>query len=516
MHNNYYFLKHLSTALAKPLTGLELATCFSQNKDELVLGFCNPESEFWIKASLVPNLNVLSFPKDFKRSKKNSVDLFSDVLGKQVTGVRQFANERCFGIELGEEMLLFKLFGNRSNILWISDGTVQEVFQNKYQDDFEIDIRQLDRPLDQTFETFEHQGLKATFPTFGRVVKKYLEAQGWKDLSTPAQQWELLQHVLSELETPSFYVCNIEEKIQLLLFEQGEVLAKSTDPIQASNEYYYHFSKSFFLGREKDQIIKILEKKLSNAESYIAKNEAKYGDLRDNSRYEELANILMANIHQIPPRSQEVELLDFYRNEMIKIKLKEKLSPQKNAEILYRKAKNQKIELQKLQENIDRKYSESEALQEHLEEIRGIENVKELRKYLKHHHLETSRTQENQFPFRRFEIEGFDIWIGKNASNNDLLTQKYAYKEDLWLHARDVSGSHVVIKYQAGKKIPDTVIEKAAAIAAYYSQRKNDSLCPVIYTPKKFVRKPKHLPPGAVIVDKEQVILVEPKAYSKI
>ena len=97
--------------------------------------------------------------------------------------------------------------------------------------------------------------------------------------------------------------------------------------------------------------------------------------------------------------------------------------------------------------------------------------------------------------------------VGKSAKNNDLLTQKYTYKEDLWLHAKDVAGSHVVVKYQAGKTFPETVIEKAAQLAGWYSKRKNDSLCPVLYTPKKFVRKPKGAEPGEVIVEREKVIL---------
>lgn len=69
----------------------------------------------------------------------------------------------------------------------------------------------------------------------------------------------------------------------------------------------------------------------------------------------------------------------------------------------------------------------------------------------------------------------------------------------------------MVIKYQSGKKIPKDVIERAAQLAAYYSKRKTESLCPVAYTTKKYVRKRKGDPAGAVIVEREEVILVEPK-----
>ena len=98
----------------------------------------------------------------------------------------------------------------------------------------------------------------------------------------------------------------------------------------------------------------------------------------------------------------------------------------------------------------------------------------------------------------------------KNSLKTTLLL-KYAYKDDLWLHARDVSGSHVIIKYQAGKTFPRHVIERAAELAAWYSKRRTDSLCPVTVTPKKFVRKPKGLAPGQVIVEKEDVVLVAPR-----
>ena len=113
--------------------------------------------------------------------------------------------------------------------------------------------------------------------------------------------------------------------------------------------------------------------------------------------------------------------------------------------------------------------------------------------------------------FKRFEVEGFEILVGKNSKNNDILTQQYAYKEDLWLHARDATGSHVVVKYKAGKKIPNSVIEAAASLAAYFSKRRNETLAPVIVTQKKFVRKPKGLADGQVVVEKEEVVMVEPR-----
>ena len=222
----------------------------------------------------------------------------------------------------------------------------------------------------------------------------------------------------------------------------------------------------------------------------------------------------MANLHQIPQNTLEIELYDFYKDAMRKIKLKKDLTPQKTAEQYYRKAKNQKIEQDTLQRNIARKEEEVRVMTLHIEKIQGFKELKSLRKYLKDNHLEQKEQdkQENSL-FRKFNYLGWDIWVGKNAKNNDVLTQQYARKDDLWLHAKDVSGSHVVIKAQAGKTFPTNVIEKAASLAAFYSKRSNDTLCPVIYTPRKFIRKTRDLAPGQVIVEKEEVIMVVPERF---
>src|SRR5258708_38170770 len=106
-------------------------------------------------------------------------------------------------------------------------------------------------------------------------------------------------------------------------------------------------------------------------------------------------------------------------------------------------------------------------------------------------------------------------WEGKKEGKKDTLTLHHAFKEDLWLHAKDVAGYHVLIKHQAGKPFPKDVIERAAELAAYYSKRKNESLCPVAVTPKKFVRKRKGDPVGAVVVERENVIMVTPRAGSR-
>jgi predicted ribosome quality control (RQC) complex YloA/Tae2 family protein len=123
----------------------------------------------------------------------------------------------------------------------------------------------------------------------------------------------------------------------------------------------------------------------------------------------------------------------------------------------------------------------------------------------------TKKKQEAPAPYREFEFNGYKIWVGKSAEGNDTLTLRYGYKEDLWLHAKDVAGSHVLIKHQSGKNFPKDVIERGAQLAAFFSKRKNETLCPVSVTPRKYVRKRKGDPAGAVVVEREEVVMVVPR-----
>ncbi|WP_247231701.1 NFACT RNA binding domain-containing protein [Telluribacter sp. SYSU D00476] len=522
MHQNYYFLRQLAPRLHEEIRGKRFMEAFSQEKDEIIMVFAEARGKlnyykpFFIKASLRSDFASLTFPDQFDRARRNSVDLFTDLYDQPVTGVKSYLNERALGIELeGGDTLVFKLFGNRSNIIHFdTTGQAVDLFNNKLVADQQIQLSQLTRPLDQTFEAYEQQGGRheALYPTFGKEVNAYLKEQ-LADLAEPRERWTVIQQVVHELESPTGYYLTILNYTPFLsLLPMGEIRDTYTDPLEALNRFYYAHVRMSNIEREKGEMVRLLRKRIQQTERYLENNFQKLIELEEGGRNEQMGHILMANLHLVPERAERVELYDFYRDQPITIKLKKDLTPQKNAEMYYRKAKNEKIELAKLQESSEAREQELQQLRAHLEAIEGIEQLRELRAYIKKHGLkQTTNAPVQGDLFKKVEYQGYTILVGRNAKNNDLLTRQYAYKEDLWLHARDVSGSHVVIKYQAGKNFPAPVIERAAQLAAWYSRRRTDTLCPVIVTPKKFVRKPKGLAEGAVIVDKEEVVLVEPR-----
>jgi predicted ribosome quality control (RQC) complex YloA/Tae2 family protein len=107
--------------------------------------------------------------------------------------------------------------------------------------------------------------------------------------------------------------------------------------------------------------------------------------------------------------------------------------------------------------------------------------------------------------------DGFVIWVGRNSRQNDIVTFKKSSKEDLWLHARNVAGAHVIVKFD-GRTIPEPVIDSAAALAAHYSALRGETRVPVDVTRIKYVSKIKRGGPGMVTYRNEETRTVAPVA----
>ena len=114
--------------------------------------------------------------------------------------------------------------------------------------------------------------------------------------------------------------------------------------------------------------------------------------------------------------------------------------------------------------------------------------------------------------FKHYIIDNkYDVYVGRDSANNDLLTMKFAKQNDYWFHARGASGSHVVLRVENTKEpVPKNILKAAASIAAFHSKAKTSGLAPVSYTFKKYVTKKKGMEPGKVALLREDVLLVKP------
>src|SRR5688500_11979516 len=199
---------------------------------------------FMIRASLLPDISCLSFPENFQRARKNSVNLLQEIVGRRVQGVRQFNNERSFALRLSDGFeVLFKMHGNRTNVVLFQNGVVAELFRNNLTADGNLSLEKLDREIDWSYEYFqEHTAdLRSAYFTFGKIIWSYLEEQGFFSRSKE-EQWRSIQSLLEDLNNPRYYITLIQGKPTLSLVKTGEVKNVFTDPLAAANDFYHAFT----------------------------------------------------------------------------------------------------------------------------------------------------------------------------------------------------------------------------------------------------------------------------------
>ena len=416
--------------------------------------------------------------------------------------------------------LLFKLYSSRPNAIFrLTDDREAELFHQRYTPD--ADIRPLpagpadEAKLPSSTSAEPHPNPLKRYPALSDLPTRYLRTHGY-DSATSEGKEQQVQALINQLENPKeLYVITLEGRTRLSLLPFGEVeRSLPPDPVAALRTFVPLALSRRAYELEMRQLRQLLERRADEATTSAGMARTRLHALEHTAGYRQTADLIMAHLSQIPAGAAQVEVVDFYQdNQPRLIKLKPTETPQRTAQNLYRKAKNQQIETRQLAERAERRETEAFWCLERLEELAALPpDLRTLRQWRKQHQLEpeTKPKASQELPFKVFEDSGFTILVGRNAQNNDLLTQRYAHKDDLWLHAKDVSGSHVVVRHRAGQPVPEPVIERAAQLAAWYSRRQNDSLCPVTVTPKKFVRKPKGALPGQVLVEREKVVLVVP------
>jgi predicted ribosome quality control (RQC) complex YloA/Tae2 family protein len=240
----------------------------------------------------------------------------------------------------------------------------------------------------------------------------------------------------------------------------------------------------------------------------------------DRERLRQLGDILTANIHRIQKGQTKISCEDFYDENMapVDIPLSPVLSPQQNAAKFYKDYSRMKNAERELTKQIALAKEELNYLQSVLEELNRAASERELDEirrelqdvgYLKGDSAK-KRVKQGKLPPMRFEsTDGYPIYVGRNNQQNDELTFKMARKDDLWLHASKVHGSHVIIAC-AGVTPPDNTITQAAQLAAHYAETAGGQNIAVDLTPVKQVKKVPNGKPGMVIYHSYKTIIANP------
>ena len=240
----------------------------------------------------------------------------------------------------------------------------------------------------------------------------------------------------------------------------------------------------------------------------------------DRERLRQLGDILTANIHRIQKGQTTVTVEDFYDENMteIQVSISPILSPQQNAAKFYKDYARMKTAEKELTRQMELGEQELHYLRSVLEELDRAESEAELEEIRQELYtggyvrMDSSkkRMKSAKLPPLRFEsTDGYPIYVGRNNRQNEELTFKLARKDDIWLHAQKVHGSHVIISC-GGTKPPDDTITQAAQLAAYYAETKGGQNLPVDVTPVKQVKKIPSGKPGMVIYHTYRTVIANP------
>ena len=253
----------------------------------------------------------------------------------------------------------------------------------------------------------------------------------------------------------------------------------------------------------------------------IGNQEKELAATRDRDRLRQLGDILTSNFWQMERGMARLRTVDFYDPEgkEIDIRLDPLLTPQQNAAKYYKDYNRAKTAEEMLTIQLDKGRRELDYLNSVLEAIslaEGERDLAEIRQELADTGYlrpgKTAKVRNRRVTSRPMEFmstSGLRISVGKNNSQNDLLTCKLAGKGDIWFHTQKIHGSHVIL-WTEGREPDLQSLNEAACLAAWFSQARDSNKVPVDYTPVRFVKKPGGARPGMVVYTTYETAWVKP------
>ncbi|NBD26424.1 Rqc2 family fibronectin-binding protein [Paenibacillus glycinis] len=266
-------------------------------------------------------------------------------------------------------------------------------------------------------------------------------------------------------------------------------------------------------------LIRFLQNERGKNEKKLEKLEDSLREAQDADKFRMLGDLLTSNLHLIQRGDTSVELVNYYEEEMpsVTLPLDPQLTPSQNAQRLFKKYAKFRNSQTFVAEQMAKAREEIDYLSSLLQQLdsASLADIEEIRDelaeqgYMRQREKRGARKKKPKQPalLCYTSSEGLPIYVGKNNTQNDFLTNKVAGPGDTWLHTKDIPGSHVVIR---GTGFNDRTLEEAAMLAAQFSQARSSSMVPVDYTLVRHVKKPSGAKPGFVIYDHQKTLFITP------
>ena len=293
------------------------------------------------------------------------------------------------------------------------------------------------------------------------------------------------------------------------------------ESLYKAEEYYFEKKQKakLFKGK-KERLNSVTNTALKKAKKRLTAITAKEKDALNAEENRIKGELILSNIYRLKNGMEKCQLENYYDGTTVEIVLDSRLSPAQNAENFYKKYNKQKRTLTALKPQKDQAEAEIEYLTGVLDEIALAEDINELslvQSELENQGLIVNKQtvkrgkKENLAYCRIYDVLGFIVRVGRNNTENDKVTFT-AKGSDIWLHAKDCHSSHLIIECE-GKAPPEQVINISAEICAYYSKGRDGGKTEIVYTQKKFVKKPPKSKPGFCTYTDFKSVTVQPKKH---
>lgn len=492
------------------------------------------------------------------------------ISGGRITDIIQPDFERIVEIhiestnELGDlvtKRLIIEIMGRHSNIMLVNfDNNILDSI--KHISRMQSSVREVlpgrkyvlppshnkINPLLRTFHSFaDSLSMDDTMPIYKKLYTLYsgMSPLIAKEICYRAQiEYSILSNTLNDSQikklyneldliysnienqnyTPTMYV---DENNKIISFSSvhlhsfDEALKKEFENISDLLEaFYFDQSESSRVNQKTYELRKLLQ---THKERAIRKKEIQLHALEEVGQREEYkiwGELLTANAYSVPKQLNAFTTINYYDPDMSEITIP--LDPQKNIIQnaqhyfkLYNKAKRTELAAKEQLKIIEEELIYLESLIATLDTLQNDNDITEFRQelvaggYVKAKRITRGNKISRSKPLHYISDDGFDIYVGKNNTQNDHLTLRTANSHDLWFHTKDIPGSHVIVVTNS-KDTPENTILQAAQLAAYYSKAKTSSNVPVDYTIRKNVKKPNGAKPGMVIYENNKTLYVTP------
>ena len=399
---------------------------------------------------------------------------------------------------------------------------------------------------EQTVEKFLLENIKGFSPLLCRELCHNAGIEGRTGAASLTRDKQdalgiALEGMLQEIRQSKYAPCVIFEEEQhikpidfhCLGINQYKYVQSLDSISEVLDLFYSSRDNSERLRQKKSDLYKVLNNSIDRCAKKLAIQQETLRDVAGRERLKLFGELITANIYAIPQNVKTVSLLNYYSEsgEYVEVPLDPNLTPQGNAQRYFKKYSKAKSTFTYTTRQLEDSQKELEYLEsvlQLLDNCTALREMDEVRQELSEQGYMTLRKKlpgkpgkkkasgkaaAMTEPLRFRSSDGFDIYVGKNNLQNDYLTLKLAQSNDIWLHTKNIPGSHVIIR-RNGTDIPDRTLEEAAVLSAWHSKARMSSNISVDYTAVKNVSKPSGAKPGMVVYVNYKTAVVTPDKAS--